>query len=266
MMSQYRKSCWGSWKSESDISRDLELPVEDLNPQRWNKIVWITTCNLKIKTTFTIWVRKLNLLQIFFKSSNFLHVHCLCCCPISWGFTIPLPDMKWQKTKKKSYYLKTANSSWSVQPPNLQWCVRACEGFWRHCGQDVDTWCSLDLNLWSKIEMLQWKFLHTCSISGVGTLNTNQQGHAGFEGVWGAAFVFEHSTSLPSHTCTLQLRRVCNCCGHGVDSPGCRCCMARPALLLIALPAPALLLIGLRAAATVLYSPQHCLLPVESTV
>ena len=196
-MSQYRKSCWGSWKSESDISRDLELSVEDLNPQRWNKIVWITTCNLKIKTTFTIWVRKLNLLQIFFKSSNFLHVHCLCCCPISWGFTIPLPDMKWQKTKKKSYYLKTANSSWSVQPPNLQWCVRACEGFWRHYGQDVDK-CSLDLNLWPKIEMLQRKFVHTCSISGVGTL---KQGHAGFEGVWGAALVFVHSTSLPWHTC-----------------------------------------------------------------
>ena len=163
-----------------------------------------------------------------------------------------------RKLKKKSYYLKTANSSWSVQPPNLQWCVRACEGFWRHCGQDVDTWCSLDLNLWSKIEMLQWKFVHTCSISGVGTLDTNQQGHAGFEGVWGAALVFVHSTSLPSHTCTLQLRRVCSC-GHGVDSPGCRCCMARPALLLIALPAPALLLIGLRAAATVLYSTASCL-------
>ena len=76
-----------------------------------------------------------------------------------------------------------------------------------------------------------------------------------------AAVVFEHSTSLPSHTCTLQLRRVCSC-GHGVDSPGCRCCMARPALLLIALPAPALLLlIGLLAAATVLYLLLHwCLL------
>ena len=37
-------------------------------------------------------------------------------------------------------------------------------------------------------------------------------------------------------------RGLCTC-GHGVDSPGCRCCMARPALLLIALPAPALLLL-----------------------
>ena len=156
--------------------------------------------------------------------------------------------------------------------------------------------------------MLQWKFLHTCSISGVGTLDTNQQGHAGFEGVWGAALVFvhstslpwhtcyfasiaggelvrfpnplvlgrasesenltrgecaavvfEHSTSLPSHTCTLQLRRVCSC-GHGVDSPGCRCCMACPLLLLLLLALLALLLLALpcTAAAIATSCCWHC--------
>ena len=77
---------------------------------------------------------------------------------------------------------------------------------------------------------------------------------------WGYRFGWVYKMYTCQHWQKVCRRRGLCTCGHGLDSPGCRCCMASPLLLLLlALLAPLLLLaLPCTAAAVATSCCWHC--------